>query len=247
MIYEALQQPDILSQALTEVAESQSRTPPDMNPTMRIDSLCSMPLLQAMYADTLRLYTSLFSVRSASHASFTLCNFKIPKDELVAVDSRVAAMDSNAWNTGTPTADANTPHPLHRFWAERFLVYPADRTSGPLRVNPAVKPQVSVPGSSAPPHGHDGKASPRFSMDGLAGAWVPYGGGNRQCPGRNFAKQEIILGFAIVLSTLEIELSGNDNHERRNPDMKYYGLGTLPPKGTIPFRVRRREPKSANK
>lgn len=244
MIYEALQQPDILSHALTEVAESQSRITPDMNASTRIDSLCSIPLLQSMYAETLRLYTSLFSLRSASHASFTFCDFKIPKDELVAVDSRVAAMDSNAWNTGTLTADADTPHPLNRFWAERFLVFPDDPTSGPLRVDPAAKAQMPVPESSAAPHSHNGKASPRFSMDGLAGAWVPYGGGNRQCPGRNFAKQEIIMGFAIVLSTLEIELADKETHERRNPDMKYYGLGTLPPKGTIPFRVRRRERKS---
>lgn len=241
MIYEALEQPDILSQALTEVAESQSRITPDMNAAERINSLCNIPLLQSMYAETLRLYTSLFSVRSASHASFTFCDFEIPKDELVAVDSRVAAMDSNVWNTGTPTADADTPHPLNRFWAERFLVFPDDPTSGPLRDDLAANPQVSVPESPAPPHSHHGKAPPRFSMDGLAGAWVPYGGGNRQCPGRNFAKQEIILGFAIVLSTLEIQLSDNQSREHRKPDMKYYALGTLPPKGTVPFRVRRRE------
>lgn len=243
MIYQALQQPDVLSQALTEVAESQSRSTLDINATMQIDSLCRMPLLQSMYAETLRLYTSLFSLRSASHTSFAFGDFIIPKDELVAVDSRVAAMDSNVWNTGTLTADADAPHPLDRFWADRFLVVPDDRTSGPLRVHPA-GPKTSVPGSSAPLHGN-GRDTPRFSTDGLTGAWVPYGGGNRQCPGRNFAKQEIILGFAIVLSTLEIELLGDESHDPRKPDTKYYGLGTLPPKGTVPFRFRRREPGSA--
>jgi cytochrome P450 len=243
MIYEALQQPDVLLQAMTEVIESQSGCTLDINTTTQIDSLCRKPLLQSMYAETLRLYTSLFSLRSASHTSFGLGDFQIPKDELVAVDSRVAAMNASVWNTGAPTADADAyaPHPLNCFWAHRFLVFPDDPTSGPLRGHPT-KPKAFVPGSSASSHDNKGGTTPRFTTAGLSGAWVPYGGGNRQCPGRNFAKLEIIVGFAIVLSTLEIELLDHQNHERRKPDLKYYGLGTLPPKGKIPFRVRRREP-----
>ena len=246
MIYEALQRPDVLSQALTEVVESQSGCTQDINTTLHIDSLCRMPLLQSMYAETLRLYTSLFSIRSASHDSFTFGEFKIPKDELLAVDSHVAAMDLNVWNVGTTNVHSDPPHPLNRFWAERFLMFPNDPTSGPLRVHPA-EPKASVPtGSSAPMYDND-RATPRFTVDGLAGAWVPYGGGNRLCPGRNFAKLEIISGFAIVLSKLEIELMENQNHVPRKPDTKYYGLGTFPPKGKIPFRFRRREPKSLAK
>lgn len=244
MIYEALQRPDVLSQALTEVAESQSGSTLDINATVQIDPLCRMPLLQSMYAETLRLYVALFSVRSASHNSFAFCDFQILKNELLAVDSHVAAMDSNVWNTGTSLVGADPPHPLNRFWAHRFLVSPDDPTSGPLRAH-ATEPKASVPEPSTSLHGNNAKASPHFTMDGLAGAWVPYGGGNRQCPGRNFAKLEIIVGFALVLSTLEIELLDKQNHKPRKPNMKYYGLGTLPPKGTIPFRVRRREPGSA--
>ena len=246
MIYEALQQPDVLSQALTEVADSQSGYTLDINTTVQIDSLCRKPLLQSMYAETLRLYTSLFCLRSASHTGFAFGDFQIPKDEFVAVDSRVAAMNSSVWNTGAPTADADAdaPHPLNRFWAHRFLILPDDPTSGPLRVHPA-EPKAFIPASPASLHGNHGGNTARFTTDGLAGAWVPYGGGNRQCPGRNFAKLEMIVGFAIILSTMEIELSGNENHEPRKPDTKYYGLGTLPPKGKIPFRFRRREPKSA--
>ena len=50
--------------------------------------------------------------------------------------------------------------------------------------------------------------SPHFTIDGLTGAWLPYGGGSRQYHGRNFAEQEIILGFAIMFSMLDIELLG---------------------------------------
>lgn len=117
MIYEASQQLEVLSEALREVTESQSGSDLDMNATVQIDSLCRMPPLQSRYAETLRLYTSTFSARSTCHISFVFGDFTVPKDELLAVDSRVAAMDSNVWNTGTPSedADANEPHPLSRF------------------------------------------------------------------------------------------------------------------------------------
>ena len=238
-MYEAIQRPRVLSTALEEIVSSQSWPSLDNNPSMKVESLCSMPILQSMYAETLRLYTSLFALRSAPHRSLDICNFTILKDELVAVDSRVAAMDSSLWNTGsavgsTTTSTSEEPHPLGQFWAERFIQYPADPKSGPLRFNPS-QAEAHKPAVLSAENG------PRFTLDGLAGAWLPYGGGNRQCPGRNFAKQEIILGFSILFSMLEIELVGADKARPRQPDLKYYGLGTLPPGERVPFRMRRRE------
>ena len=199
---------------------------------MDIESLCGMPILQSMYAETLRLYISLFALRSAAHGDFNLGNFTIPRDELLAVDSRVAAMDKNVWKEGA--------HPVGQFWAERFLVYPDDPQSGPLRFNPS-KPTTGPPTATEAASSHSvDKQGRHFTLDGLASAWLPFGGGTRQCPGRNFAKQEIILSFAVIFSMLEIELVDADKVEPPKPDMKYYGLGTLPPKTKVPFRVRRR-------
>ena len=235
MIYEALQRPSVLSQALEEIVTSQDWSSLDSNPTMKIESLCNKPLLQSMYAETLRLYTSLFTLRSSSHGTLDVANFTIPKDELLAVDSRVSAMDSSIWNTGSTKLDCEGLHPLSKFWAERFLVLPGDPKSGPVRFNPS-KPKGPCPEFSSHLHDRD----PHFTMDGLAGAWLPFGGGNRQCPGKSFAKNEVILGFAIVFSMLDIELLSLNDVGARKPDMKFYGLGTLPPKGKVPFRFRRR-------
>ncbi len=232
-MYEALQRPHILSQALEEVVTSQSWSTLDNNPTMNAESLCNMPILQSMYAETLRLYTSLFSLRSAPHGDFDICNFKIPRNELIAVDSRVAAMDSSSWNTGSDTLAREDLHPVDKFWAERFVEYPNDPSSGPLRINASRSNALRPESTSA-----ESSQGPRFTADGLAGAWLPYGGGNRQCPGRQFAKQEIILGFSIIFSMLEIELVNHVTPQR--PDLKYYGLGTLPPKGKVSFRFRKR-------
>ena len=234
MIYEALQRPTLLSQALKEIVTSQGWSSLNNKPTMKVEALCNMPILQSMYAETLRLYTSLFTLRTSPHKSLDIGNFTVPRNELLAVDSRVSAMDSSFWNTGSTNPDCEGPHPLNKFWAERFLVFPEDPNSGPLRFKPS---KLEGPGPESSSHVHD--KNPHFTMDGLAGAWLPFGGGNRQCPGRNFAKQEIIVGFAIMFSMMDIELLDTNDVAPQGPDMKFYGLGTLPPKGKVPFRMRK--------
>lgn len=235
MMYEALQQQSLLSQALEEIITSQGWSSLNNNPTIKVKSLCDMPLLQSMYAETLRLYTSLFTLRSSPHGSLDVGNLTIPQDELLAVDSRVSAMDSSIWNTGSAKPGYEGPHTLNHFWAERFLVLPEDTSSGPLRFRHS-RPKSTHRESTSHLH----KKNAHFSMDGLGGAWLPFGGGNRQCPGQQFAKQEIILGFAIMFSMLDIELLDLNGAGLRKPDMKFYGLGTLPPKGKVPFRIRKR-------
>ncbi|KAI9879878.1 MAG: hypothetical protein M1830_006730 [Pleopsidium flavum] len=237
-IVELLQQPHLISQAWEEeVAASQSRSCLPDNQSMDIESLCSKPFLQSMYAETLRLHTSLFALRSAAHEDFMLGDWRIAKDELIAVDSRVAHMDKNVWNTGKATNENEEHHPLSQFWAARFLEYTDDPMSGPLRFSKKSKSRAAAADFFPDPDGH----CRRFTMDGLSGAWLPFGGGSRQCPGRNFAKQEIILSFAVLASTFDIELLDGDKKAPVVPDMRYYGLGTFPPKGKTPFRIRRRE------
>jgi len=41
-----------------------------------------------------------------------------------------------------------------------------------------------------------------------AGYWFPYGGGPTMCPGRNFAKQEIMGTLALFLTSFDIEVMG---------------------------------------
>jgi len=124
MVYEALKQPSLLSEALDKIIASQAWSSIPTNPCVDIETLCGVPMLQSMYAETLRMYTSLFSPRSAIHGDFKLGGFTIPKGERIAVDSRVSAMDKSIWNTGATATTEQGPRSLHRFWAERFLVSP---------------------------------------------------------------------------------------------------------------------------
>ncbi len=58
------------------------------------------------------------------------------------------------------------------------------------------------------------------------------------CPGRTFAKHEMLGSFAMLSSNFDIELLTSGQEIK--PDMSFFSIGTMPPKGKIPFRIRRR-------
>ncbi|KAI1382460.1 cytochrome P450 [Hypoxylon crocopeplum] len=184
------------------------------------EKLCSDPLLQSVYAETLRLRVAALIVREAAQRDFSFCGWHIKKNEVLTVSSHTEAMNEDIWGMGQ---DSN-PHPLDTFWSHRFLVDPEDPNSGPLR-DPKLKKITN--------------RDPYFSTDGLAGTWIPYGGGRSLCPGRHFAKREIMLTTAVFLTAYEFDL---DPSYIPTVDMGHFGFGTMPPKGKIPCRIRRRLP-----
>lgn len=200
--------------------------------SLDIDMLCSRPLLQSIYAETLRLRVALFVTRTPENEAFSLGEWKLPPDETVVLSSRTGAMNPHVWNAGTPV----NPHPLDTFWADRFLIYPNDPMSGPARKD-VVLVEDNHGGST--PEVKSLETEPRFSLEGVAGGWIPYGGGQRMCPGRHFAKQEIIGTLALLLTHYEIELREPTNGVPEC-DMRFFPFGGLPPTKEIPFRMRRR-------
>ena len=223
---ELLQRPHIYARIQEEITASHSTSSLPRAPDLDVASLCSKALFQSAYAETLRLYVSLFALRSPAHEDFKLGSWRIPKDKLIGVHSHVAAMDASFWDTsGTSTEDDELrSRPLSHFWPERFLEFPNDPYSGPLRFN-ANELRAKTGDRLA-----DLKdaSKPRFTTEGLSGAWLPFGGGLRQCSGKNFAEQEIMASFTVITTMFEIELVASGNIVK--PDMKYYRLGTLPPK-----------------
>lgn len=97
---------------------------------------------------------------SSSHNDVNLGKWKLPKGDTGVVSSGISHMDDTYWN------DAGGQHPLSEFWPGRFLVDPANRLSGPAR---------STQTRSTSPNGSNYE-KPHFSMEGLDGVWIPYGG-----------------------------------------------------------------------
>ena len=75
---------------------------------------------------------------------------------------------------------------------------------------------------------------------GIQGHYFPYGGGLKQCPGRFFAKQEMMAGVAVLLRACEIELLDPIGAKRIDAKMNRFPFGTVLPNSNIPVRIRRR-------
>lgn len=259
-IFEALKDNVLQSRLMAEVSVSLCPpSPPSFSFTesegkghrdtaFDITALVAQPLLQSVYAETLRLYVAAAISRVAEHDDVNIAGYTVPKGDFLVMYSHLLALDADAWTR----AGRVLTKPLDEFDAERFLVAPGwtrplgTRAAAPERKDP--KPATTAAkeekkkendGSNHVPLSDDGR---RFSMDGLLGLWIPYGGGDHICPGRYFAKQEIILTFAALFTKFDIELAFTSPGAAASvrPDMRHAPFGTLPPLGTVPFRMRRK-------
>ncbi|KAF1941001.1 cytochrome P450 [Clathrospora elynae] len=197
-IYEIISSTPLLAEVRAEVSKAVID-----NATSKFDNskLLSSPLLQSIYAETLRMYVAVMMVRETTKECH-LGDWTVPKKQSLVVCSYTEHMDARHWNTGTE----QDPHPVDQFWAKRFL---QDTDSGPV-----------------------------FSVSEMGGKFLPYGLGERMCPGRHFAKHQMILTLAHLVENFEFELSAPSGY-RPALNMHHFGTGTLPPADQIPCHIRR--------
>ena len=85
------------------------------------------------------------------------------------------------------------------------------------------------------------------STAGLSGKYFPYGGGAHICPGRVFAKQEILAAVAIVLLNFDFEFVAwvdriSKDQKGRFPGIRkgYVGNGVIAADGDMRVRIKRK-------
>ncbi|KAI1451239.1 cytochrome P450 [Annulohypoxylon moriforme] len=222
-IYEALRDQSLLSRLKEEAAECISSHGADPE----IKKLTMQPLLQSTYAEALRLYIAIAVSRVAEYDDINVAGYAIPKGGCLVMYSRSSALDHTAWVKAGRTLNK----PLEEFDAERFLV-DQDWVRPSLEGfrKPAKMPERDP--NSPPP-------KKRFTVEGLLGLWYPYGGGDRICPGRHYAKHQLLLTFTTLFSKFDLELI-DPKASKAAPNMRYAPFGALPPVGKIPFRMRRK-------
>jgi hypothetical protein len=190
-----------------------------------MDKLLSNDLLQSVYAETLRLYVQSYITRCSAHECVAVGSWSLPRNEVSMVSSYVAHMNTEVWNT------QHGKHPVDTFWADRFMLDPCDPASGPL--DPESTHGIRVREKNAAASAATG---PHFSTKGLAGSWIPYGGGFSACPGRLLAKRIILYTCALLVEDFEVEIR-TSGFEMSSEG---FGLGTQKPKTKIAFAMRRR-------
>lgn len=177
---------------------------------------------------------------------FTLDGLRVQKNQTLMIFSRPPGLNEEAWLA----AGRRSTSPLLEFQADRFLV---PRVSTSVSPSPSAKGDPQKAGSDKnkiaggdlqdkveAQSSASSENEYEFSLDGLAGLWLPYGGGQRMCPGRHFAKAEVLSTFALLFSRFELELHGSVDAGEVAPDLRWVPTGALPPASKVPFRMRRR-------
>ena len=173
-----------------------------------IQALTSLPLLQSVYTECLRLRVSIIVTRQL-RTDLSLSGYTLKAGNAVMLPCWAAHSEAAVWS--------DRDHPVESFWPERFLAT-AD----------------------------DGCGKPVFSMSTEPGHFFPFGGGSSICPGRFFAKQEILAAVAIMIAAFEMEVVAFVDEDgavsARGPEssMENAGTGVLLPDRDIRVRMRRR-------
>ncbi|KAF3059927.1 Cholesterol 7-alpha-monooxygenase [Daldinia childiae] len=87
---------------------------------------------------------------------------------------------------------------------------------------------------------------PEFFAKARPSSFFPFGGGNVVCPGRHFARQQIIMGLAIIVSKFDIEfiewttLDGKKSDRPPRNSKDFAGTVSTPPDRDMKIRWKRR-------
>ncbi|KAL5052316.1 hypothetical protein BDW71DRAFT_193674 [Aspergillus fruticulosus] len=171
--------------------------------TFDAQKLLSMPLLQSLYIETLRLHISINITREVTQP-ITLDGYRLSAGSLIQAPSQIGHYDE-VWSA--------PGYPATEFWAARNLKH------------------------------EDGKTE--FTMAGRSSSFLPYGGGPSICPGRVFAKQEILITLATLLTRFDIEKvgwmnpDGSKSDRRAQNSREYIGAVGIPPDRELRVRWKR--------
>ncbi|KAK3305828.1 cytochrome P450 [Chaetomium strumarium] len=211
-----------------------------------LSDLCAGPLLNSVFRETLRLRQLGPVARVPKTPGYLLAGkWKTePRTPILSV-SWLAGRDETFWNTGATLPDGRQEHPLEAFWAERFLSYPDDPLSGPMRPPNKNNPNRADKGAAAggPPNKErtpeDDKRATLVSS-GLEGHFYPFGGGSYRCPGEMFARRLNMGTNALLLRMLDIELVDPLGAREVSSLYDRYPLGDHRFDRPVPIRVRRK-------
>ncbi|KAF5027018.1 hypothetical protein F66182_893 [Fusarium sp. NRRL 66182] len=156
-----------------------------------------------------------FNVTRQATQPLIIGGHAIEKGALVQACSKMAHFEESTWGV--------EGHPASDFWAWRHIksVETVDELTGKVVL------------------------LDQFAMKGRPSSFFPYGAGYVMCPGRFFAKQEILLAVAILVANFEIEFEqwtnedGSRSARAAQDDGRYAAFIAMHPDRDMTIRWRR--------
>ncbi|RYP42014.1 hypothetical protein DL768_010407 [Monosporascus sp. mg162] len=194
-------QPHLLPRVLDEIQRAvvPDTDSPGSNINLNVHQLVSSPLLQSIFHEVLRVYVDVLVAR------------ELHQDVELPLDDKHGARTLKFANNSVLLAPSIASHydstyfaepPANVFYAERFL---------------------------EPVHPEKPDGEYIFSSGSSSSRMWPWGGGKSMCPGRVFAKQEILAAVALVLWTFDIDAADKEKYRIPPFSRAYPGSGTIVP------------------
>jgi hypothetical protein len=180
-----------------------------------IPTLISLPLLQSIFHEILRMYGDILVTREIHHPITLPLSSDTETPRAASLDAGSIVM-APTWLGHYDSASWDLPnHPASEFHAERFLA-----------INPETGKEM-------------------FSLTGRTGKFFPFGGGKSICPGRVFAKQEVLGAVGMLLTKFEFKVGGFVDSDGKSRDFfpglrdAYGGTGVMSMDGDLNVTIKR--------
>lgn len=235
MIIELAKDTSLFQAVRQELATAYATEPETGTRSIDTRKLVTLPLLQSVFTETLRLHMNFNIIRNVKEP-VTMDGVNIGKGSMFQAPMLVAHYDEAVWGVAG--------HPASEFWAERHLRYTEDR-DGFGHVNRERHFAMAGRPTSFFPFG-------MFTVDFCHRCHCCYtrliylaGGGPQICPGRHLAKQEILTTIGLLVSRFDFEfvewrkLDGSVSDRPAKNDQRYCGTGAMPPDRDMRIRWKR--------
>ncbi|KAF4451424.1 Nacht and ankyrin domain protein [Fusarium austroafricanum] len=214
-----------------------SRSVLDKSGFVKLDDLAHQPLLNSIYYETLRLQVASTVGRKSPTDIHAPGGWEFGADLPMLVPSWLGGLDNSFWNTGGTLPGGDSQHPVDRFWAERFLEYPNDPLSGPMRKEHSTH---QTPAAKVPSRSESDDYGAKLVTKGTQGHFFPFGGGVSKCPGEALAGQTILSSVVFMLYNFDIQLCAPNEAKKIRSQHRTLPFGSHAFDQPVPIRIRRR-------
>ncbi|KAI1841601.1 hypothetical protein JX266_012254 [Neoarthrinium moseri] len=114
-LMELLKDPELYQEVRAEVQTAVVTDPETGKRSMNVPKLLTLPLLQSVYVETMRLHVS-YSIFRAVTQPVTIGGYQIEEGAAVLATTCIAHVDDAAWN-------AQGTHPASQFWGARHIKF----------------------------------------------------------------------------------------------------------------------------